>query len=230
MTRGVSMTAGSATAWGVGATPELYKYTPRADGLRAVPSNNREGIVGTSYDERRGDLIVLLRTMTTAGETLQRGDSGGRFEPGPKILSMPAAWHAGSYRQLCDALKVLAKHGPRHYWNVDARYISPLRTNKDLVYRGSRYFEARPKLQDGELFYYAGDPLDLSCREVLAAKTEPKARVLREHGKPQATLVRAIVETWDRAVERRPLELGLDFLLANMPARIRLPREVAHAA
>lgn len=186
----------------------------------------------TSYQERRADLIVLLRTMTTAGETLQRGDSGGRFEPGSKVLSMPTVWNKGDYAKLCDALKILAKHGPRHYWNVDARYISPLRTNRNLIYvpaakEGHRYFEATVKRMDGFTAYYAGELLDLSHREVMAARTEPKARVL---GTPRATLVRAILETWDRAVERRPLELGLDFLLANMPARIRLPREIANAA
>jgi hypothetical protein len=54
--------------------------------------------------------------------------------------------------------------------------------------------------------------------------------VLRGRGEPQAQLVRAIVERWDPAVKRRPLELGIDFLLSQMPLVIRLPREVLHAA
>jgi hypothetical protein len=188
-----------------------------------------------SYERRREDLILALRTLNLVQETLQRGDSGGRFEPGPKILQMPAAWHAGDHPALVEALRKLRKHGPHHYWCVDARYISPERTTKTLVYRpsnrvGERYFEAVAKNQDGETAYYAGSRLDLRNAEVIAAKTEPRARVLRGRGEPQAQLVRAIVERWDPAVKRRPLELGIDFLLSQMPLVIRLPREVRDAA
>jgi hypothetical protein len=143
---------------------------------------------------------------------------------------MPAAWHVGDYELLLENLRKLRKHGPRHYWNVDQRYISPERTNRDLVLRGNAYFVAVPHVVNSEKTYYAGERLDTTHTEVLAHRTEPRARVIREPGKPRAILVRAIVERWDAAVERRPLDLGLDFLLAYMPAQIRLPREVRDAA
>jgi hypothetical protein len=185
-----------------------------------------------SYDRRRKHLIIALRTMRDAGETLQRGDSGGKFEPGSRLLSMPAIWHAGPYLALDAALKVLARVGPRHYWNVDQRYISPERTTRNLILnpRG-RYFEAVPKDIGGIRQYYAGDELILGAKghtEVLRAVTDPKARVLGAKTE-RLKLVRAIVERWDAAVERRPLETGIDFLLSQMPSRISLPKEIREA-
>lgn len=206
-------------------------------------------------DARRDMIVTTLRSLRYVGETLQRGDAGGRFEPGSKMLTMPAAWHAGcpenclvpsvdpdtgrleircnsTYAQLLMALSRLHRMGPRHYWHVRERYLVSEILNRDLINRNGRYFEAVAHVIDfdGELVRYeTGDPLGKN-HEVVKAVAQPKAVVARKPGDPRMVLVRAIVERWDSGVEARPLSLALDVLSSFMPRRIVLPRDVLAAA
>lgn len=117
----------------------------------------------TRHDERIDTIITTLRSLRDVGETLQRGDAGGRFEPGSKMLTMPQAWHAGcpkdclvpddngrircnsTYAQLHASLDRLAKMGPNHYWHLRERYLVSEILNRDLINRGGVYFEAVPR-------------------------------------------------------------------------------------
>ena len=204
-------------------------------------------------DARRATIELALRSLRDVGETLQRGDAGGRFEPGSKMLTMPAAWHAGcpkdclvpddngrircnsTYAQLMASLTRLHKMGPRHYWHLRERYLVSERLNRDLINRGGLYFEAvaRQVGFDGGgpiIRYETGPILNVRCSEVVRAVAQPRAMVARRPGDPRMVLVRAIVERWDARVEARPVALALDVLSSFMPRRIELPREVRVAA
>jgi len=202
-----------------------------------------------SYCERRNIIITLLRTFRDAVETLQRGDEGGKMVVGSRLLTMPAAWHAGCKGQcvilggdrpcestfafLVDALVKLRQMGPRHYWNVKERYIASERVMRNLINRGGDYFAALEHVS-----YVAGERhsrFSVNARlprnaEVLSAVAQPKATIVRKPGDPRMVLVRATVETWDAGVEPRPLSTGLDFLSAYMPKKLEVPREVPVAA
>jgi hypothetical protein len=211
----------------------------------------------TRHEERIDTIIVTLRSLRDVGETLQRGDAGGRFEPGSKMLTMPQAWHAGcpkdcltpdengrircnsTYAQLLANLTRLERMGPNHYWHLRERYLVSEIINRDLINRGGVYFEAiaRPSGFDaaGEIVRYEpGAPVRTWARggnqEVVKAVARPRVPVIRKPGDPRMVLVRAIVERWDARVERRPVTLALDVLSSFMPRRIVLPRDVLAAA
>jgi hypothetical protein len=185
-------------------------------------------------DERRETIITLLRTLRDAGETLQRGDEGGAFNPDSRVLTMPAVFHVGSYRELLAALLELRAAGPRHYWHVSERYIRSERLTRDLINRAGRYFEATKITThpvDGEPFVRWSIEAPLAKNmEVLQAVAQPKVPVLRKPGDPRMVLVHATVERWDAKVERRPLETGIDFLSSRLPQRLVIPRDVLAAA
>jgi hypothetical protein len=182
---------------------------------------------------RRRMIVTLLRTLRDAGETLQRGDEGGKMQVGSRILLMPAAYHHGSYAELVIALARLRRMGPRHYWHVNERYVKSERLMRQLINRGGSYFETEEHVSypGGERHVRYGTlaPLRRNA-EVLQAVAQPKATVVRKPGDPRMVLVRAVVEIWDASVERRPLETGLDFLSAYLPASLVLPREIPVAA
>lgn len=197
--------------------------------------------------ERRDTVITLLRTLRDAGETLQRGDEGGKINYDSRLLQMPAAYKHGSYAELLDCLDRLRAMGPRHYWHVSARYVRSERLTRNLVNRAGRYFEAEAHTSfDANLEpstrYTPTVPLGQELvpgetksrlrvhAEVLHAVAQPRIAVVRKPGDPRMVVVRAVVEEWDRRVEQRPLKTGIDFLCAFMPRRIEIPKEVAAAA
>lgn len=212
----------------------------------------------TRHEERIDTIIVTLRSLRDVGETLQRGDAGGRFEPGSKMLTMPQAWHAGcpkdclvpdengrircnsTYAQLLANLARLATMGPNHYWHLRERYLVSEIVNRDLINRDGRYFEATREAcgfdEGGEIVRWkpADKPLLSWDRggnvEVVKAMARPREMVVRKPGDPRMVLVRAILERWDARVERRPVALALDVLSSFMPSRIVLPRDVMVAA
>lgn len=199
--------------------------------------------------ERRSLLILALRSLRDVGETMQRGDGGGKFDPGSRLMTMPAAWHAGchppcrglggsapcqsTYALLVESLATVRKLGPGHYWHLASRYVWSERQGRELVNRGGRYFEAVPHTSfvadEPYVRWEVGAPLPAHV-EVLRAVSLPKAVVSRKPGDPRLVLVRAAVESWDPAVVARMVERGLDALSFLMPREIRLPRDVMVAA
>jgi hypothetical protein len=176
-------------------------------------------------DQRHSQIITLLRTLRDAGETLQRGDGGGKIKFESRALSMPAAYTHGSYADLEAALTTLRRMGPRHYWHVSERYIRSERLTHDFVNVGGTYFEA-VRMADGR--YRAGNPKARNV-EVLHGVAEPRIPIARKPG-ARSVFVRAVIERWNDGVEARPLETALAALSFLMPATIHLPREVRAAA
>jgi hypothetical protein len=188
---------------------------------------------------RQRDIITLLRSLRDAGETLQRGDGGGKIKFESRALSMPAAYNAGSYEALLEALGILRnmsrqQEGARGaYWNVAERYLRSERLTRGFVNVGGSYFEA-VKLEErveGAGFvvtYRAGSPKPRNV-EILNGVAQPRVPIVRRPG-VRSVFVRAVIERWDAGVEARPLATGLDVLGYLMPASIRLPSEVRAAA
>lgn len=182
-----------------------------------MASNDRE--------QRRSEIITLLRTLRDAGETLQRGDGGGKIKFESRALQMPAAYTHGSYAELIDALATLRRMGKQHWWHVSERYIKSERLTHDFINVGGAYFEP-VRMADGR--YRPGDPKPSNV-EVLHGVAEPRVSIVQKPG-VRSVFVRAVIERWNERVEARPLATGLDALSFLMPAEIRLPREVRAAA
>lgn len=190
----------------------------------------------TKHEERIDTIITLLRTLRDASETLQRGGEGRNVNNNPdsRILTMPAVYHVGSYRELLDALAELRQAGPRHYWHVNERYLRSERFTRSLIYQDGRYFETtkvvtRPVPGRPSVSYSSDAPIQDNA-EVLQAVAQPAALVQGGHGEARGVLVRATIERWDARVENRPLSLALDFLSSRLPQRLVIPRDVMAAA
>ena len=201
---------------------------------------------------RRRDLIIALRTLRDVGETLQRGDSGGKFTPGPRLMMMPSAWHTGcppqcvgrggddpracrsTYTRVTRALVILRDRWPTHYWHVSQRYLASERGTRELIRvptaRQTRYFEAvRRERWQGETKtarYEIGEPLERNV-EVLTFVPDLRAPVKRREGvSPHAQLVWAGIERWHPHVVSTIVATALDGLLRLLPGDLMLPRDV----
>lgn len=201
---------------------------------------------------RRRQLIIALRTLRDVGETLQRGDSGGKFVPGSRLMMMPAAWHAGcpadcigrggndpracrsTYTRLTQALVTMRDRYPTCYWHLTQRYVVSERGTRELVReptgKRTRYWEAvRRERWHGEtrtLRYEVGDPLGGNV-EVLTFIPDLRAPIKRREGiSPHAQLVWAGIERWHPRVVNRIVTQGLDGLARLIPGELTLPRDV----
>lgn len=194
-------------------------------------------------DARRQEIVNALRALRDVSETLQRGDAGGRFEPGSKLLTMPAAYHHGVFPHLTRRLEEIQATYREHYRHLESRYIVSQREPRYIVRIGSRNFEALtytafegPFMQTR---YYAGERLPSNTEILPGEMVELTARVRRHAPDAEAgasfdatplKLVRAIVERWDEWVEMRKVSRCLDFLSFYLPREIVMPRDTALVA
>jgi hypothetical protein len=203
--------------------------------------------------QRRVDLIHALRSLRDVSETLQRGDSGGKFTAESRLLTMPSAWHAGcprecigrggndpracnsTYARLVLALMLMRSVWPTHHWHVSQRYLDSERLSHELVrvVQGTRprYWEAiRRDRWDGDTHsvrYSVGDRLPANV-EVLSFVQDLRAPISRREGiPPTAVLVWAAIEWWNERVRETIVKEAVDGLLQLMPERIELPAAVA---
>lgn len=180
-------------------------------------------------DARRQEIVNALRTLRDVSETLQRGDAGGRFEPGSKLLTMPAAYHHGVFPHLVRRLEEIQRLYSEHYRHLEARYLASQREPRFIVRVGKRNFEARTHTvfvgSFPETRYYAGDRLPVNTEVLPGEYVELSKVVRRQPGQEPPKLVRAIVERWDDWVEMRKVSRCLDFLSFWLPSQIVMPRE-----
>lgn len=201
-------------------------------------------------DTRRDTLILALRTLPIVSESLQRGDEGGSFKAESRLMTMPAAWHAGcppdchipnpdgsprcrsTYQRLLTELARLRRMGKAHYWHVTRRYVVAEHITKTLANHKGVYYNVEARQIAGERMFFVAAPLPGNT-EVLRAIAQPRASVRVQGAKPhekRPVVVRAIVERWDPEVIPRITSRALDVLSFLMPPDIVLPRDVLEAA
>jgi len=180
-------------------------------------------------DARRLEIVTALRTLRDVSETLQRGDAGGRFEPGSKLLTMPAAYNHGVFPHLVRRLEEIQGLYREHYRHLESRYIVSRREPRYIVRVGKRNFEAVSHTVFvgvlPETRYYAGDRLPANTEILPGEYVELSKVVRRQPGQEPPKLVRAIVERWDEWVEMRKVSRCIDFLSFYLPNQIVMPRE-----
>lgn len=204
-------------------------------------------------DDHRNKIILALRSIRDVGETLQRGDSGGKFVPGSRLMMMPAAWHTGcppdcvgrggdnpracrsTYARLLLALDVLRDRWPTHHWHLSRRYLESERLTHELVRaqdgRHVVYYEAvRSVRWEGEhrsVRYAVGDRLPANV-EVLAFQRDLRAPLSRRPGVPASAVpVWASIERWHPRVLPVLVRESVDGLARLLPGELRLPKELA---
>jgi hypothetical protein len=163
---------------------------------------------------RLDKIVVLLETYKDAEETLQRGDGGGRFDPGPRRLSMPSVWKTGGYRELERTLARMKTLEPDLFWHVRERYLRRVRRTETIKRKEGRSLMLRTVVEidrspAGVRRFVRETWIELDPNERVATATEGEG--------PK------IVERWHENVRPALVGRGLDWISRNYRGDPRIP-------